>query len=129
LRLSKTSTKDASELAEEQTLNSTDRVKLALDAGPAFPMEIVEATGLALKTVKNALTQLRKGGEIEDTGMMDGQSKQVSLVSSHYRDGDRDTHGPNEKWRELQPNSERALEKCIHDVPGGCWLCKKYGDA
>jgi hypothetical protein len=41
---------------------------------------------------------------------MDGQSKQVSLVSSHYKDGDRDTHGPNEKWRELQPEIKRTLE-------------------
>jgi AAA domain len=51
---------DASELAEEATLNAADRVKLALGNGPAYPWEIAEYTGLALKTVKNALSGLRK---------------------------------------------------------------------
>src|SRR5215208_6668330 len=37
---------DASELAEEATLNATDRVKLALGNGPAYPWEIAEHTGL-----------------------------------------------------------------------------------
>jgi hypothetical protein len=74
------------------------------------------------------------------------------LVSSHYRDGDRDTFDSNDKGHQIQPeiegvpesrthrlgnrqfpslssaDIERALEECIHDVPGGCWLCKKYGN-
>src|SRR5919112_4298180 len=49
-------------LAEEATLNATERVKLALQGGPSYPWEIAEHTGLALKTVKNALTGLRKQG-------------------------------------------------------------------
>src|SRR5215207_2747833 len=56
---------DASELAEEATLNATDRVKLALENGPAYPSEIAEHTGLAVKTVKNALTGLRKQEVVE----------------------------------------------------------------
>jgi AAA domain-containing protein/primase/DNA polymerase family protein len=58
---------DASELAEEATLNATDRVKLALEGGPAYPWEIAEYTGLAIKTVKNVLTGLRKQGVVEPT--------------------------------------------------------------
>jgi hypothetical protein len=82
---------EAAELAEEQTLNAADRVKLALGDGPAFPAEIAEGTGLALKTVKNALSRLRGDGKVRDTGEKDGQSMQVSLVSPspiNTRDGD-----------------------------------------
>jgi len=93
---------DAAELAEEQTLNATERVKLALEAGPAFQMEIADTTELKLQTVKNALSKLRRSGDVEDTGKMDEQSKQVSLMSPHYKDGDQDTHGPDGKRRELQ---------------------------
>jgi hypothetical protein len=104
-------------------------VKLALEAGPAFPAEIADASGLALKTVKNVLSRLRKAGEVKDTGKTDGQSKQVSLVSSHLRDRDtRDTHGANEKCCALQPGIVRTLEECIHAVPGGCWLCRKSNE-
>jgi hypothetical protein len=83
---------DASELAEEATLNSTDRVKLALEGGPAYPWEIAEHTGLAVKTVKNALTGLRKQGTVEPTGEVENRTEQVRLSVpaslSLYRDGD-----------------------------------------
>jgi hypothetical protein len=86
---------DASELAEEATLNSTDRVKLALEGGPAYPWEIAEHTGLAVKTVKNALTGLRKQGVVEPTGEVENRTERVRLSVpaslSLYRDGDRDT--------------------------------------
>jgi hypothetical protein len=70
----------ASELAEEATLTATDRVKLALGDGPAYPEEISEATGVPLKTVKNALTGLRKQSEVEPTGEKEGRAEQVQLV-------------------------------------------------
>jgi hypothetical protein len=76
----------ASQLAEEGMLNATDRVRLALEVGPAFPQEIADMTGLAPKTVKNVLSCLRGSGEVEDTGERDGQSRQVSLVSLRLRD-------------------------------------------
>src|SRR5215218_2121317 len=83
---------DASELAEEATLNSTDRVKLALENGPAYPWEIAEHTGLAVKTVKNVLTGLRKQGVVEPTGEVENRTEQVRLSVpaslSLYRDGD-----------------------------------------
>jgi hypothetical protein len=105
-------------------------VKLALEAGPAFPAEIADASGLALKTVKNVLSSLRKDGEVKDTGRTDGQSKQVSLVSLHLRDRDtRDTHGANEKCCALEPGILGTLEECIHAVPGGCWLCRSQTKA
>jgi hypothetical protein len=104
-------------------------VKLALEAGSAFPAEIADASGLALKTVKNVLSSLRKAGEVKDTGKTDGQSKQVSLVSSPLRDTDtRDTHGTNEKCRAFEPGIVGTLEECIHAVPGGCWLCRKSNE-
>jgi hypothetical protein len=84
----------AAELAEEQTLNSTERVRLALEDGPAYPWEIADATGLALKTVRNALTGLRKEGIVEATGEVENRTEQVRVSvprsRSLYRDGDRD---------------------------------------
>jgi hypothetical protein len=83
---------DASELAEETTLNSTDRVKLALENGPAYPWEIAERTELAIKTVKNVLTGLRKQGVVESTGESENRTERVRLSVpaslSLYRDGD-----------------------------------------
>jgi AAA domain len=85
---------DASELAEEATLNATDRVKLALENGPAYPWEIAEHTGLAVKTVKNVLTGLRKQEVVEPTGEVENRTEQVRLTVpaslSLYRDGDGD---------------------------------------
>jgi len=83
---------DASELAEEATLNATDRVKLALENGPAYPWETAEHTGLAVKTVKNVLTGLRKQGVVEPTGEVENRTEQVRFTVpaslSLYRDGD-----------------------------------------
>jgi predicted ArsR family transcriptional regulator len=62
----------ASGLAEESTLTAPERVKLALEDGPAYPWEIAETTGVQLKTVKNALTGLRKQGVVEATGRTEG---------------------------------------------------------
>ncbi len=44
---------DATELAEEGTLNAGDRVMLALKGGPAFPADIAEACMMPQGTVKN----------------------------------------------------------------------------
>lgn len=84
---------DSYELAEEGTLNATDRVKLALGDGPAYPWEIADATELQVKTVKNALTGLRKQGIVEATGEQSGRTEQVRLASRRpypLRDGDGD---------------------------------------
>lgn len=70
----------AAELAEETTLNAADRVKLALEGRAAYPWEIAETTGLAIKTVKNALTGLRKQDAVEATGEIDGRTEQVRLI-------------------------------------------------
>ncbi len=84
----------AAELAEEATLTAPERVKLALEDGPAYPWEIAETTGVQLKTVKNVLTGLRKQGVVETTGQTEGQAEQVRLSVPRpnvYRDGTRDT--------------------------------------
>lgn len=84
----------AAELAEETTLNAAERVKLALENGPAYPWEIAETTGLAIKTVKNALTGLRKQEAVEPTGEVESRTEQVRLSVpasfSYKRDGDGD---------------------------------------
>jgi hypothetical protein len=71
---------EATEKAEEATLNAVDRVKHALEAGPAYPSEISEVTTLAVKTVKNALTVLCKQGLVEPTGEKEGRTERVQLI-------------------------------------------------
>lgn len=98
----------ASDLAEEGTLNASDRVKLALQEGPAYAEEIEDATGLALGTVKNKLSDLRKAGVVEPTGKKKGQAEQVQLASSPsllYRGSDSDDAGGNRPDRGKQPLS------------------------
>ncbi|MDP9455595.1 MAG: AAA family ATPase [Actinomycetota bacterium] len=68
------------ELAEEGTLTAAERVKLGLADGPAYPWEISDFTGVPLKTVKNALTGLRKQGVVEPTGEMEGRTERVRLI-------------------------------------------------
>jgi hypothetical protein len=54
--------------------------------------EIAEQTGLAVKTVKNVLTGLRKQQTVEPTGESENRTEQVRLCVpaslSLYRDGD-----------------------------------------
>jgi hypothetical protein len=104
---------DASELAEEATLNATDRVKLALENGPAYPWEIAEHTGLALKTVKNVLTGLRKQDVVESTGETENRTEQVRLTVpaslSLYGDGDGDGSSI---------HSEREVFELAHEFLG-----------
>jgi len=73
---------DATELAGEATLNADDRVRLALGGGAAFPDELADGTGLAVGTVGNCLTRLRRRGEVEDTSQVKGRARQVRLSSS-----------------------------------------------
>lgn len=88
----------AAELAQEATLTATERVKLALANGPAYPWEAAEMIEVPLKTVKNALTGLRKQGVVEATGEKDGRADQVRLIvptSQPYIDtGRRDDSNP-----------------------------------
>ena len=69
-------------------------MKLALENGPAYPWDIAEHTGLAVKTVKNVLTGLRKQEVVEPTGEVENRTEQVRLTVpaslSLYRDGDGD---------------------------------------
>jgi hypothetical protein len=104
---------DASELAEEATLNATDRVKLALENGPAYPWEIAEHTGLAVKTVKNVLTGLRKQEVVEPTGEIENRTELVRLCVpaslSLYRDGDGD---------DSNVQSQREVFELAHEFLG-----------
>jgi hypothetical protein len=66
---------DATELAEEGTLNARDRVMLAIKDAPAYPGDIAEACVIPLGTVKNELTRLRKRRLVEYTGEIDPRTK------------------------------------------------------
>ena len=66
---------DATELAEEGTLNARERVMLALVDAPAYPADVAEACVIPLGTVKNELTRLRKRGLVENTGETDPRTK------------------------------------------------------
>jgi hypothetical protein len=90
---------DATELAQENTLNAGDRAMLVLKDGPAFPADIAERSEMQHGTVKNALTDLRKRGLVENTGEVEPhtKAKEVRLteegcavmgVTNVYRDGD-----------------------------------------
>lgn len=104
---------DAASLAGEGSLNAGDRVKLALEDGPAFPWEVAESTGLAHKTVKNELSKLRKAGKVESTSIREGQAEQVSLVSLPHRDRDRDS-GP-DKDGSKESLWSKAEEDALYD--------------
>jgi len=74
-----------SDRAQETTLNSKDRVLAALEDGPAYPDELVETTALTRSTVKNAITALKKAGQVEITGEVQGQMERVRLVAPAAR--------------------------------------------
>ena len=98
----------AADLAEETTLNAAERVKLVLEGGPAYPWEISESSGLAVKTVKNALTGLRKQGLMKPTGEIEGRTEQVMLsvpASPPYKgDGD-DSLGASQRSNPRPPKA------------------------
>ena len=71
---------EALDLAEEQTLTAPDRIKLALKAGPRYPEELAEDTGMPIKTVRNTLSRLRNAGKVESTGERERRSEQVRLT-------------------------------------------------
>jgi AAA domain len=104
---------DASELAEEATLNATDRVKLALENGPAYPWEIAEHTGLAVKTVKNVLTGLRKQGVVEPTGEVENRTEQVRLTVPAFLSLNRDGDGDDSNIQ-----SQREVFELAHEFLG-----------
>src|SRR5829696_6496979 len=139
---------DAADLSEERILNTSDRVLLALSDGPAFPNGFYSQSvwGVEFATVKNNITKLRKDGLVQDTGEIEGQAREIELTEagrkyvddylSHHAAtkrhsitppiGDRDRDDASEEsGREVsEGSSHRPSGRCIHDVSGGCWLCK-----
>jgi hypothetical protein len=69
------------DVAGEGSLSATDKVRAALRGQPSYPKDLAELTELGVGTVRNALTRLRKGGEVVPTGAKneDG-AEQVSLA-------------------------------------------------
>jgi hypothetical protein len=125
----------AAELADEGTLNAKDRIRLVLQEGPAFPADLAEATGLALKTVKNRLGEMRRAGIVEPTGRVEDQAEEVSLVSPPLlRDGDGDTTSEEDNGQGHQadhglrddPLDEEA-PWYTHPLACGCRDCERYG--
>ncbi len=122
----------AAELADEGTLNAKERIRLALQDRPAFPADLAAATGLALKTVKNRLGELRRAGFVEPIGRVEDQAEEVSLVSPPlYRDGDRDTPSEEDDVQGDNGLSNEPLGEeapwYTHPLDCGCRDCEKYG--
>jgi DNA-binding transcriptional ArsR family regulator len=83
------------DLAEEGTMNVSDRILHALAEGPAYPEDLAAAVVASHRTVKSRLTELRKAGKVEDTGEVRNRSHEVRLKLSSHRhsyisDGDGD---------------------------------------
>jgi hypothetical protein len=109
---------DDTELATETTLNSKDRVLKALQAGPAFPDELAERTGLAHGTVVNCLTQLKRGGKVETTGEMRGKAQQVRATPSPLLiKGD----GDGGDSRVLSEDQQREVRKLVREGMSKEW--------
>ena len=102
---------------------------------------------MEFSTVKNNITKLRKDGFVQDTGEIEGQQRKIELteaglkyvddylsrhaaekrhgVTPPIRDRERDD-ASEESGREVpEDHGHRPGERCIHDVPGRCWLCKR----
>src|SRR5215212_5074618 len=140
---------DAADLSEERILNTSDRILLALADGPAFPNDFYSQSvwGVEFATVRNTISQLRKDGLVQDSGKKEGQQREIELteagrkyvedyLSRHAAKkrhgitppiGDRDHDDASEEsGREASEGSNhRPSGRCIHDVPGRCWLCKR----
>jgi hypothetical protein len=83
------------ELAEEGTMNVSDRILHALEEGSAYPEDLAATVDANHRTVKSRLTELRKAGKVEDTGEVRNRSHEVRLKLSSQRhsyisDGDGD---------------------------------------
>jgi hypothetical protein len=136
-------TLEEEELRQEGTLNASDRILIALLEGPAFAEDLVEPTGVAIGTVKNSLTGLRRKGLAENTGERRGNAEQVRITeagerrtreltgtsepsspSQHYRenDGDDDSGGLDSTGEDDNPSYVRAL---LADPPE--WLATQLG--
>lgn len=66
---------------EERGLRAPDRVLLALSDAPSFPNALSKSTGLALQTVKNSLSKLRKQSFVEDTGERRGKAEKTRITN------------------------------------------------
>ena len=95
-----------------------DRVVHALKDAPAYPDELAETTGLALGTVKNCLTRLRRVGKVGYTGELRGQTKQIQLVSSPsllYRGSDSDDGSENKSARRLSHEEVEEVKRLTRE--------------
>jgi hypothetical protein len=75
---------EASRMVLEEGMKATDRVLLAMSDldGPITAMEITEHSQMNLKTVKNALTSLKRRRKIRATGDKVGRHDVVEIIHS-----------------------------------------------
>jgi len=96
---------DASDLATEGSFFAPDKVRHALAEGPAYPDDLAEATGLATKTVQNALTKLKRKGIVEETGEISdtgAREVQLSSPSLHTMPQDGEDGGESDREDDLE---------------------------
>lgn len=72
--------KDPADITPETT---EERAMRALQDGPMFPTELADLLRVKRQTAKDLVSQLRKQGKVVDTGMKDGQARQVKLASEY----------------------------------------------
>ncbi len=97
--------------AAEETLSAKDRVLAAVRAlGEAGPNAIQEACGTLTKgTVKNALSQLRRAGVVQDTGGAEPGGGRVVTLAESDRNRNRTFKGDDDDYDSVL-SLERALE-------------------
>ncbi len=110
ITLEAVATEDTDRAAEE-TLSAKDRVLAAVRAlGEAGPNAIQEACGTLTKgTVKNALSQLRRAGAVQDTGETEPGGGRVVILAESDRNRHRTFKGDDDDYDSVL-SLERALE-------------------
>ena len=114
ITLEAVATEDTDRAAEE-TLSAKERVLAAVRAlGEAGPNAIQEACGTLTKgTVKNALSQLRRSGAVQDTGESEPGGGRVVTVAEDDRNRNRTFKGDDYDYDSVL-SKERALEALRH---------------
>lgn len=70
-----------------------------------------------------------KGGQVSKDDPLDPLADKGTPLESQEDQGDQEDQGTqlgsDERFAHHDGNRHRPGEHCIHDVPNGCWLCKK----
>jgi hypothetical protein len=71
---------EAQDVSPPAPETAVDKILNALRNGPMYPAQIVEATGLEPKTVRNRVSDLRKASKVVNTGNREGGAYEIQLT-------------------------------------------------